>query len=140
MGELLGEKVMLSFPVMQENVKDVTGWVRLVSLKNQGIYSRDCSVIEVHAVGYDSITYLIILLGISHGSSPTPFIISEGGNFSYNIAYKKSESNTDVYIKIMNSKNLCIQKKWLTKSVELNIVSDSIEFIGAELPEGAVTI
>lgn len=40
----------------------------------------------------------------------------------------------------MNSKNLCIQKKWLTKSVELNIVSDSIEFIGAELPEGAVTI
>lgn len=114
-GELLGEKVMLSFPVMQENVKDVTGWVRLVSLKNQGSYSRDCSVIEVHAVGYASITYLIILLGISHGPSPTPFIISEGGNFSYNIAYKKSESNTDVYIKIMNSKNLCIQKKMVDK-------------------------
>jgi hypothetical protein len=139
-GGLLGEKVTLSFPIMQENVNDVAGWVRLVSLKNQGSYSRDCSVIEVHAVGYASLTYLIILLGITHGPAPKPFIISEGGNFSYNIAYKKSEINTDVYIQIMNSKNLCIQKKWLTKSIELNIVSDSIEYIGAELPEGAVTI
>lgn len=139
-GGLLGEKVTLFFPVMQENVNDVAGWVRLVSLKNQGNFSRDCSVAEVHAVGYASIDYLIIILGIKHGPLPTPFIISEGGNYSYNIAYKKSETNTDIYIKIGNSKNLCIQKKWLTKSMELNIVSDSIEFIGAELPEGAVTI
>nr|DAX14871.1 MAG TPA: hypothetical protein [Bacteriophage sp.] len=136
-GGLLGEKVPMIFPRMSENnVKG--GWLRLATIINRDAFSRDCSMMEVHFANYNCSNHAIILIGIRHGATPAPFLVCKGGNTSFKLAYKSSDSNTDIYIYFAQV-NSCIEKKWVTKSSILTIQNDNIEYIG-NLPDGATEI
>lgn len=137
MGGLLdvNNKVPLIFPSMSEN-NSAGGWMKIATIGNGGAYNRSCSLMEVMATNYNAGTQLIAFIGITHGASPTPFVVSKGGNGDYKLARKKDSSTTDIYL-YFGYVNSCVEKIWVTKSKNLSITDDVVTYVGKELPEGA---
>lgn len=137
MGELLGanNKVPIIFLAMSEN-NSQGGWMKLTTIKNGDVYTRNCSIMEVMATNYNAGMQLILFIGIAHSKSPSPFVVSKGGNGSFKLARKVNSSTTDIYI-YFGYVNSCVQKMWTTKSTNMSITDDNVTFVGKELPEGA---
>ena len=137
MGGLLGtnNKVPIIFPAMSEN-NSQGGWMKLTTIKNGDVYTRNCSIMEVMATNYNAGMQLILFIGIAHSTSPSPFVVSKGGNGTFKLARKVNSSTTDIYI-YFGYANSCVQKMWTTKSTNMSITDDNVTFVGKELPEGA---
>ena len=131
-------KVPIIFPAMKEN-NTTGGWMKIATIGNGDGYNRSCSLVEVVATNYNAGTQLIAFIGITHGSNPTPFVVSKGGNGSYKIARKINSSTTDIYF-YFEYANSCVEKIWVTKSRNLSISDDKVSFVSKELPEGATEI
>ena len=123
---------------MTEN-NSAGGWMKIATIGNGGNYSRNCSLMEVMATNYNAGTQLIAFIGITHGTSPTPFAVAKGGNGSYKIARKINGSTTDIYL-YFGYANSCVEKIWVTKANDLSITDDVVTYVGKELPEGATDI
>lgn len=115
------------------------GWMKIATIGNGDVYNRSCSLMEVMATNYNAGTHLIAFIGISHGLSPTPFVVAKGGNGSYKIAIKNNGTTTDIYF-YFGYVNSCVEKIWVTKSKNLSISDDKVSFVSNELPEGATEI
>ena len=123
---------------MNEN-NTTGGWMKIATIANKDAYSRSCSLMEVMAANYNAGTHLVAFIGISHGSYPTPFVVSKGGNGNYKLARKVDSSTTDIYF-YFGYVNSCVEKIWVTKSKNLSISDDKVSFVSNELPEGATEI
>jgi hypothetical protein len=131
-------KVPIIFPDMTEN-NTAGGWMKIATIGNGDVYNRSCSLMEVMATNYNAGTRLIAFIGISHGISPTPFVVAKGGNGSYKIAIKNNGTTTDIYF-YFGYVNSCVEKIWVTKSKKLSITDDDVKSVGSELPGGASEI
>ena len=145
MGGLLdvNNKVPIKFPSMKE-LFNGTNWVHLTTIKNGDAYERASSMMQVQFGRFNNEQQCLLLLAITHGPNPSPYVVSFGSKNKSGVElklayYRNSNDNTtSIYIKT-NIKNGSLGKIWITKHVSLNITNDDLSSIDT-LPEGAVEI
>ena len=145
MGGLLNvnKKVPLYYNGGKELIKDGTEWIHLITINKSDPYTRSSSLLEVQFGGYDTFNQTILLLGIAHSITHTPYKIAMGvrqnSTANAKIAYYKSPDNkTSIYIKVPNT-YISIGTIWITKFFYLDIDSETLSAISS-LPEGSVEI
>lgn len=146
MGGLLdvNNKVPIKFNTNRE-LFNGKNWVHLATIKNDyDAFTRTSSMMQVQFGGYNSGKQSILLLGISHSTICTPFVVALGtkdkGDVGLKLAYyyNSNDKTTSIYI-TTNLANGAVGKIWVTKYATLNIINDDLSNIDT-LPEGSVEI
>ena len=146
MGELLdvSNKVPIKFKTNREFFTG-TNWVHLATIKNDyDAFTRTSSMMQVQFGRYNSEKQSILLLGISHSTICTPFVVALGtkgkGDVGLKLAYyRNSNDNTTSFYITTNLTYGVVGKIWVTKYATLNIINDDLSNIDT-LPEGSVEI
>lgn len=144
-GELLDvdNKIPIKFPTTSELFTG-TNWVHLTTIKNDDVFSRVSSIMQVQFGRYATEKQSVLLLGIAHSTTCTPYVIAlsvKGKvDVGLKLAYLTNDSNntTSIYI-TTNISNGAINKMWVTKYIGLSIVNDNLSKTDT-LPSGAVEI
>lgn len=146
MGGLLdvSNKVPIKFNTNREFFTG-TNWVHLTTIKNDyDAFTRTSSMMQVQFGQYNSVKQSILLLGISHSTICTPFVVALGtkdkGDVGLKLAYyyNSNDKTTSIYI-TTNLVNGAVGKIWVTKYATLNIINDDLSSID-KLPEDAVYV
>lgn len=145
MGELLDvdNKIPIKFPMTSEQFTG-TNWVHLTTIKNDVVFARVSSIMQVQFGRYGTDRQSVLLLGIAHSITCIPYVIAlsvkDKVDVGLKLAYLKNDSNntTSIYI-TTNLLNGAINKMWVTKNSGLNITNDDLSRVDT-LPEGAVEI
>jgi len=144
-GELLDvdNKIPIKFPMTSEQFTG-TNWVHLTTIKNDGVFARVSSIMQVQFGRYATDKQSVLLLGIAHSTICIPYVIAlsvKGKvDVGLKLAYLTNDSNntTSIYI-TTNISNGAINKMWVTKYIGLSIVNDDLSKTDT-LPSGAVEI
>lgn len=145
MGELLDvdNKIPIKYPSTTELFTG-TNWVHLTTIKNDDVFARVSSIMQVQFGRYATEKQSVLLLGIAHSTTCTPYVIAlsvKGKvDVGLKLAYLTNDSNntTSIYI-TTNISNGGINKMWVTKYIGLSIVNDNLSKTDT-LPSGAVEI
>ena len=145
MGELLDvdNKIPIKYPSTTELFTG-TNWVHLTTIKNDDVFARVSSIMQVQFGRYATEKQSVLLLGIAHSTTCTPYVIAlsvKGKvDVGLKLAYLTNDSNntTSIYI-TTNISNGSINKMWVTKYIKLSIVNDNLSKTDT-LPSGAVEI
>lgn len=145
MGELLDvdNKIPIKYPTTTELFTG-TNWVHLTTIKNDDVFARVSSIMQVQFGRYATEKQSVLLLGIAHSTTCTPYVIAlsvKGKvDVGLKLAYLTNDSNntTSIYI-TTNISNGGINKMWVTKYIGLSIVNDNLSKTDT-LPSGAVEI
>ena len=145
MGELLDvdNKIPIKYPSTTELFTG-TNWVHLTTIKNDDVFARVSSIMQVQFGRYATEKQSVLLLGIAHSTTCTPYVIAlsvKGKvDVGLKLAYLTNDSNntTSIYI-TTNISNGAINKMWVTKYIGLSIVNDDLSKTDT-LPSGAVEI
>ena len=144
-GELLDvdNKIPIKYPLTTELFTG-TNWVHLTTIKNDDVFARVSSIMQVQFGRYATEKQSVLLLGIAHSTTCTPYVIAlsvKGKvDVGLKLAYLTNDSNntTSIYI-TTNISNGSINKMWVTKYIKLSIVNDNLSKTDT-LPSGAVEI
>lgn len=138
MAGVVGEKVPLPTPSMDENNKD-GGWLQICETKVKDAFYRHISVIQLFISDYDGNHSSVFNIGISATQISRPFLISSGKimDFTFKMAYRIDGTKCYVYV-YCGLKNSCIHYKWISLAPN-HIANENIIYVG-ELPEGAIEI
>lgn len=121
-----------------------TNWVHLTTIKNDAVYARVSSIMQVQFGRYGTDRQSVLLLGIAHSTKCIPYVIAlsvkDKIDVGLKLAYLTNDSNntTSIYI-TTNMSNGAINKMWVTKYIGLSIVNDDLSKTDT-LPSGAVEI
>lgn len=121
-----------------------TNWVHLTTIKNDDVFARVSSIMQVQFGRYATEKQSVLLLGIAHSTICIPYVIAlsvkDKVDVGLKLAYLTNDSNntTSIYI-TTNISNGAINKMWVTKYIGLSIVNDDL-FKTDTLPSGAVEI
>ena len=108
------------------------------------MFARVSSIMQVQFGRYATEKQSVLLLGIAHSTTCTPYVIAlsvKGKvDVGLKLAYLTNDSNntTSIYI-TTNISNGVINKMWVTKYIGLSIVNDNLSKTDT-LPSGAVEI
>lgn len=136
-------KIPIKFPDTSEQFTG-TNWVHLTTIKNKGVYARVSSIMQVQFGRYGADRQSVLLLGIAHGKTCTPYVIALGTKDKVDVGLKlayyfnSNDNTTSIYI-TTNLTNGAVGKIWVTKYTALNIINDDFSKVDT-LPEGAVEI
>lgn len=136
-------KIPIKFPITSEQFTG-TNWVHLTTIKNEGTFARVSSIMQVQFGRYGADRQSVLLLGIAHSTTCTPYVIALGTKDKVDVGLKlayyfnSNDNTTSIYI-TTNLANGAVGKIWVTKYITLNIINDDFSRVDT-LPEGAVEI
>ena len=108
------------------------------------MFARVSSIMQVQFGRYATEKQSVLLLGIAHSTTCTPYVIALGTKGKVDVGLKlayyfnSNDNTTSIYI-TTNLTNGAVGKIWVTKYTNLNIINDGFSRVDT-LPEGAVEI